>query len=316
MNSVEILREQIINHQLSLQSIKNKSWKIWKKKIDSLLTPKKTAANLLDLGDHLSEIFFTTNSGRSQSGVARAGTAWETIVCWYLNLCTIGTRTVAVKSAFVPKPLRDAMTVRYGNVSSNTEADIVTIVFPDKSVFTANLPENFDEGKEKKTKLFRQDKDGNSTVAKASFKRYLEKHTEDYLKEFQIGIIQCKSNWNDNAQIPMLWDIVYKATKFKDVNISVGRNNFSIKDLKKFSYSFVTVPTQKTKKTKYTPKSTAVLRVNNLSGGNYWGKKSESAVASSIKEIFNKNFSDGLPNMRKNLNIALKQDHSYFFPSS
>ena len=29
---------------------------------------------------------------------------------------------------------------------------------------------------------------------------------------FEIGVIQCKTNWNDNAQIPMLWDMIYSNT--------------------------------------------------------------------------------------------------------
>lgn len=35
-----------------------------------------------------------------------------------------------------------------------------------------------------------------------------------------INVIQCKTNWNDNAQIPMLWDMVYNAQSFKNKNTS------------------------------------------------------------------------------------------------
>ena len=38
--------------------------------------------------------------------------------------------------------------------------------------------------------------------------------------------LQCKTNWNDNAQVPMLWDIIYSSNE-KLNNISVGINGVS-----------------------------------------------------------------------------------------
>lgn len=113
--------------------------------------------------------------------------------------------------------------------------------------------------------------------------------------EIEIHIIQCKTNWNDNAQIPMLWDAVYSANTFRN-GISIGSDGYSIHDSKRFTYSFVTVPSnqlQKNGRQLYKNTSTAVLRVINLSGGNYWGLPSSSGVASSVKELVERNLKNG-----------------------
>jgi hypothetical protein len=115
-----------------------------------------------------------------------------------------------------------------------------------------------------------------------------------------VGIIQCKTNWNDNAQIPMLWDMIYSAGGFRGRNITIGRNNFSIQSLKQFSYSFVTVPSNH--RGVYNQNSVCVKRVTNLSGGNYWGKPTVPYVAKSLKEIFVSNYITGFnSNIRHNL---------------
>ena len=41
--------------------------------------------------------------------------------------------------------------------------------------------------------------------------------------EYEIGIIECKTNWKDNAQIPMLWDVIYSANGWEGRNITVGK---------------------------------------------------------------------------------------------
>ncbi len=108
--------------------------------------------------------------------------------------------------------------------------------------------------------------------------------------DLEINIIQCKTNWNDNAQIPMLWDMVYSARRFA-TNITVGRNGYSIQNVKYFSYSFVTVPSNRLDS--YKPNATSVKRVENLTGGNYWGLPTLHNVAASIKEMLLKNLNNG-----------------------
>ena len=124
-----------------------------------------------------------------------------------------------------------------------------------------------------------------------------------HFNEYEIGIIQCKTNWNDNAQTPMLWDMVYSSSGFAGRNINVGTSAYSIRHVKLFTYSFVTVPTSRGP---FTPNSMPVKRVYHLSGGNYWGKPAVSSVANSLKDIFGKNFQEGChTNLRTDLNNAL-----------
>jgi hypothetical protein len=86
--------------------------------------------------------------------------------------------------------------------------------------------------------------------------------------------------------------------------------------VREFSYSFVTVPSNK--RGEYKPSSTSVKRVTNLSGGNYWGNPTVLNVAKSIKEIFgtdyNSAYTDGL---RETIRRELKglksgEKYSYF----
>lgn len=138
--------------------------------------------------------------------------------------------------------------------------------------------------------------------------------TEECIKHVELAIIQCKTNWNDNAQIPMLWDMIYKAKDFKDLNIKVGSNGFSIDSMKDFSYAFATVPTNRkiNKENIYKTSSTSVLRVSKLSGGNYWGYPSESGIAMNLNEFPDKVFKiNSRLLMEKNLGEIFAQD-SFF----
>ena len=132
-------------------------------------------------------------------------------------------------------------------------------------------------------------------------------------QEIEVHVIQCKTNWNDNAQIPMLWDMIYSAKTFR-TGITIGREGYSIADIADFSYSFVTVPTVKL--AKLTPTSVAVQRVRNISGGNYWGLATKSGVASSIKEMLDRNLKSGhssnhLSTIKTGIPL-LATDYSYF----
>lgn len=271
-NIIEKLRQTVVNDLFKTKSFRV-SYEVWKNEINRIIGPNPSASSILDLGDHLSEIFNYTGGGnRSQSDVSSGGTAWECLVTWYLNLCFIGTRTVAIKKmSQVPTPVKDSITVNYSNFSCSTESDITVLVFPDLDKYTKD-PSQF---------LNR-----NNNINK---KKLSDSVGDDFVR-FQIGIVQCKTNWNDNAQIPMLWDMIYSAGGFGARQISVGINNFSIRDIQNFTYSFVTVPTNRL--SSYNPSSVSVKRVYNLTGGNYWGYPTSIGIARSLKEIFN-NYRDG-----------------------
>lgn len=310
---IEYMRELSVK-QLFITNGFSKSWPIWKEKISSLININNpTQQQILNLGDELRNIFKTTGvAGRSQSDVASGGANWEALVCWYLNICTIGRRTVIIKHnrKLMPTSISKAITVNYGNFRSNTESDLIAITFPDKAEYIIN---KFD--------IKVEDTNGNVIPTKKStfnFFPIINALAERDFSELEIHIIQCKTNWNDNSQIPMLWDAVYSANNFRN-NISVGTDGYSIHDIKRFTYSFVTVPSNTLEKNgnpTYKITSTAVLRVAGLSGGNYWGLPSKDGIASSIKELIERNLKSGnQKSVFKTINLSisyLKTTYSYF----
>lgn len=283
--SIEIQR-QMAMEAIRATKIWKACWPIWEpevlKRSDDLSNPAK----VFELGSQLREIFLLTNTGtRDQSGVSGAGSAWECLVCWYLNLVFAGTNAVAMRQSrkVVPSALMEATTITYGNYQTNTESDLCVIVYPDGFEFPAEE------------------------------KNYLDNLNIEILKrlgEIELGIIQCKTNWNENAQIPMLWDMVYHSNFESKSRIKIGRNGRSTQNLKKFSYAFVTVPTQKTQ---FKPTQMPVKRTSNLSGGNYWGKTSSDA-ALSVSEIFMNNFQSafGRKQIQESISRSIESNHELF----
>lgn len=266
----------------------NSAWEFWLPEILNATDNFKDPYKILQLGNHLSSIFISTSKpGRGQGIVSAAGASWEGLTCWYLNLVLSGTNALAIKQSklLVPEAVNEALTVNYSNIQTNTESDIIVIVFPDDFDFDSILA---------------RDTAGFSMIAR---KR---------ISEIEAHVVQCKTNWNDNAQIPMLWDMVYKADGFKSSNLTIGKNGISMSDLKDFSYSFVTVPSQKEERI---PKagSIAVNRVKNLSGGNYWGRPSQSGVARGLHEYFKHNLANVFDGpVDHSIAAAIKQNIGWF----
>ena len=266
MNIIESLRKTVVEDLFSISSVSS-NWDIWNNHIRKHIGTELTAQSILDIGTYLSDVFKQTGSeGRGQGELSAGGAAWESLVSWYVNICSIGSRVVAIKKkGTLPTPINDSITVSYANFSCSTESDITVVVFPDNPIFTEYNPSLYKKS------------------GKIDFTE-LNKVVGDNFEDFEVGIIQCKTNWNDNSQIPMLWDMIYSAGGFGKRQISVGRNNFSIQSLKVFTYSFVTVPTNNL--SNYKPDCTCVGRVKNLSGGNYWGLSTANGIAKSLQEIF------------------------------
>lgn len=298
MNVVESMRQKSVIGLFKMP-VFNKSFLAWRPAIEKYLGKQVIFRNILDLSDKLSTIFKTTGSDvRSQSSVSAGGSTWEGLVCWYLNLALIGSRTVVIKQSkhLVPPSISDAITVNYGSFASNTESDLISITFPEQAEFLG-------------------DATAFSDLPETDYLNHIDNLCQKYFSFLEVGIVQCKTNWNDNAQIPMLWHIVYSASGFKNGNITLGRNSFSIRQFANFFYAFVTVPSGK--RQVYTSSDVLpVMRVHNLSGGNYWGRPSVSGVASSLKEFFNRNLSSSwiLKTHERDVDGALKhkQDFSYF----
>lgn len=272
VNSIEQLRCQVVKELMALSTIK-KVWPHWLKDIRRISSDYTALSNndLKIIGNDLYNIFRqTTNGTRSQGEVAAGGTAWESLICWYLNLCLVGSRTVVIKAKKnnIPQAILDSISVNYGNFKSNTESDLLAITFPNNNELLTPVSESHHE-----------------------IMQRINRIVSDNFTDTELTVIQCKTNWNDNAQIPMLWDLIYSSEGFT-TDTTVGSGGYSHKKLKKFSYAFVTVPTVDPDKIKQT--STCVQRVLHLSGGNYWGRPSKSGVAMNIFDIMNRNFQTSL----------------------
>ena len=175
---VEEYRQRAVQSVFAMKGI-SACWPIWRAEVLKRTSNFQSVDAIYDLGSSLREIFaLPTQGGRSPSSLSGAGAGWEGLVCWYLNAVLTGTRAVVVKQSrsLMPAPLLDAMSVNYGSKQTNTESDLSGIVFPDDP-FLAQPPF--------------------SKVA-------LDKFVAANLSRMQLHNIQCKTNRNNNAQIPML----------------------------------------------------------------------------------------------------------------
>lgn len=240
-------------------------WPGYRGEILKLLGPNPTAQDVFNIGSHLKQVFKTESRTRDQGDLSRGGASWEILVSWYLNLIFWDTNVVVMRprKSLVPSVISDAMAVKVKGVVTSKETDVIVIEVPKTK---NDLEMNLDSINAAIT--------ANPELAK-------------------IGVVQCKTNWNDNAQIPMLWNIVYAAQNLQVSNVVVGSNGYSPSSFGGFSYAFMTVPTntEKDGKDNYKSTSTAVVRVQGMTGGNYWGNPSISGIANSISEYVGTNFS-------------------------
>lgn len=254
-------RLKILKQACSIKSFRD-SWPYYKSILDGLLGANPDGQSVFDLGSHLSSIFRGHGVKRSsgQGALSTSGAAWEVLAVWYLNFVFWNTSVLATRSnaQFVPQKIRDSISVSISNQKTNTESDVLVYSVPQELTIEPTLSE-IDE-----------------LVAKR-------------ISEVELAVIQLKTNWNDNAQIPMLWDIVYNSyNKLGSPipHVQVGNNGVTPSSFQKFSYSFLTVPTTKLPN----PNSVSVSRVRNISGGNFWGMAARDGVAMPFSEFFHRNF--------------------------
>ncbi|HJW57581.1 MAG TPA: hypothetical protein VJ577_20155 [Burkholderiaceae bacterium] len=279
VNLVDAARKKVVVDLLETRVV-SECWGVWKNKLRPFVGSSPTPTKILELGTILSETFRESGqAGRDPSSLSGGGAAWEGLVCYYLNLCLIGTNAIVFKKrSSVPRPVQEALTITYGTVPANTESDLVCVTFP------ADLPAL-----------------ATPLVGRASLAKRLDEVADAHFAELRVTVVQCKTNWNDNAQIPMMWDMLYNASGFKNGMIMRGRTYHF--DPSQFSYAFVTVPTNKLEL--YNPNSLAVRRVAQLSGGNYWGRPQTPGIALDLGQIFNK---AGIgPNHGKDIRTSLKE---------
>lgn len=261
MKPLDIFRLKILLKLAETNSFRN-GWAIWEPQIRALCSEGSQSQNLFALGHHLSELFRSNRvEGRGQASVSGGGAAWECLVTWYLNLIFWGTDVIATRQnkQFVPSKINNALSVTISNQQTNTESDIVVYRIP-----SGQLGANVDVG-------------SINTIVSSN------------LLSTDVAVVQCKTNWNDNAQIPMLWDLIYNSSSFRIPHVSVGVQGVNPASFRRFAYAFMTVPTSNGP---FNPASLCVLRVKNMTGGNYWGRQSTEGVASCINEFFLRNFPD------------------------
>ena len=276
---LEEYRQKEVKNLRKMKTFEN-CWPTWLARMRIATSDFSDAEAIWGLGGQLSDVFRSTGQGRTQSSQSGGGAAWEALVCWYLNVAFAGTTAIAFKQkkTIVPKTIFDAATVKYGNYKTNTESDVCVLVLPSDVKF------------------------GNQRKAIDK----LDHAVRERLGETHLAIIQCKTNWNDNAQIPMLWDMVYQGNYPEKSNVRIGTAGVTIKKMASFRYSFVVVPTVKAD---FTSASMAVHRIRGLTGGNYWGQPSKSGVAQSLSEIFTDNFDYAFPGtVQKSINSAISDN--------
>ena len=245
---------------------RTKPWPGYREELLQILGDSPNSQDIFNIGAQLKRIFKSETRTRSPGDLSRGGASWEILVTWYLNLLFWDTNVVAFRPSkkLLPSVVADAMAVKVKGVTTSKETDVIVIEVPKNN-------SSIDLDTKAIDQIIRSNPQGTS-----------------------VGVVQCKTNWNDNAQIPMLWNIVYAAQNLQVQNVVVGSNGFSPSSFGKFSYAFMTVPTntEKNGKDNFNPSSTAVVRVQGMTGGNYWGNPSTEGVAASISEYFGRNFKD------------------------
>ena len=309
-NFIEAWRAAIIEEVFKTGSMQL-AWPVWKEVILKYL-PKLEGRAVYELGDHFSEIFRSTSQKQEnttlkelQSAKSTAGTLLESLVVIYCNLCLVGRPALVIKKKenVMPRCITEALTVNYRSAQLDSELDVIGLV----------LPESVDYINEGNVTDRLLDYAGIGYTG-MRLKAEIDRRIAKCFNEAFINVIQCKTNWNDNAQIPMLWDMVYSSALYNDAkrasgnqaSVYIGVNDYRIRE-GHFSYSFMTIPTVKPEKIK--PDSVAVIRVVNLSGGNYWGLPSKKGVANNIKEMLSKNYcSVGEPGIADSFNAFVSQE--------
>lgn len=286
----------------------------------ALMSSKEHAEKIFLLGEHLRDIFYSTkdnsSSGRTQDELSSGGYLWERLVTYYLNYCLAGTRTVVFLGTSPFDAIKTAIT--FNDMDSSSEVDLLAITFPVNEDFENSI----DNVKRKYKDIYpivestpyelsfiHNNRLGNKTIAK-KLGNYL---VSSNYSDMEIHVIQCKTNWNDIIQTPMLWSLIYYLSRDgitlpMGSNIRFGSGLYTLHRLKNFSYSFVSVPTQNNGEYELDPdkKEELAMKFNNtfsetnlpvkrakmIRGGYYWGLPKYNSIYP-ISELLNTNLNTG-----------------------
>lgn len=286
MALIEQIRSVVVNHVLSLPTVAS-DWPVRKDRIRATFAKPNapTRIELLRLGQELSTVFKLVGQGqRTNADVAGGGAVWAALVTWYLNICYAGTDAIAFSAGkHAPEALKDAMSITYQNTSLRSDSDVLLLSLPGVSL------------------------EPNQPSAAAAHRRLVELVEAGF---GQCGLVnlQCKTNWNDNAQIPMLWNLIFQQARSgtnPPTGFLVGRRNFHLRNLGHFAYSFVTVPTSSGGPDGFSATGMPVRRVASLSGGAFWGYPTKQGVCRSLSEFFGHQYSSN-SNVMPNVDLVGK----------
>ena len=261
MKNIIEYKESYLKEMTKLKAFAD-NWPEWRKSIKNLINEESWGEDAFKLGDKLSKVFLSTNSGRGQSAVNRSGKGLECLITWYLNLIFLDTNIIALRAnkKNVPECILDCLTVTIDNNQGTSELDVLVFSIPE------------------------------SKKLKGSTLEELNEHLRSRIDQVNLVVLQCKTNWEETAISPLFYDLLYNNNiKDKVDYLDVGINGLNPQSFNKFKYGFVTVPTREEIPK---PDRKKVRIVKNLSGGNYWGKPSIDDVASSFKEFAKKHFPD------------------------
>nr|AIF15142.1 hypothetical protein [uncultured marine group II/III euryarchaeote KM3_69_H04] len=217
---------------------------------------------IISLGRTFSSIFRGGNQGaREGENVQRAltlgGTAWERVVCWYLNALGCGLNAVALQGAsqstYLPDSFRNAFLVTINNHVVSSDLDVIQIHWIGE------------DGQDWMQTRYESTNRANMLRARRHFRELMDESPES----FAVNIVSCKTNWNDAIQTPMLWNMVF-SHGFHHGAISVGINHQNPQEFGHFSYSFATVPSNSSW-VNYGSNRAEVIRGSTMSGGSYYG---------------------------------------------
>lgn len=293
---IEAYRREQVEALFKIRSFSTSFDSYWRQELAPLVAEGR-GQELVDVGDHLKELFSKgSTKTRDQSQLSGGGTVWECLLCWWINACLVGTRGIALRASFAPFPLREAMTINLGSRRVQSELDLLLLDFPEDEVSPGGGKKRLQEAISDLTALHRS--------------------------EMGVCNLQCKTNWNDNAQTVMLWSIVYGIaadagySKNLPGGMTVG-GGYTLSMFPRFRYGFATVPTNSRE---YSATDLPALRLSTLSGFTYWGRPQKNGVARSLKSIFTDHFPKVVPNptMRlvEHLSIELPKHADALLPTS
>ena len=259
MKPADAYRIQVLEKDWNTPSFRD-PWPLYREEIIRYLGTPITSDGVRRVGENLRQIILdvgkSSAASRDNAGVSRVGNIFECMIGWYLNLLFWGTPVVVSKGGSFPKVLKDAVTVKIENKTTSKDPDLLAFAIPDHRHFTVDTP--------------------------------IDDWLLENIRDVDVTIIQTKTTWNENAQIPMLWNWLYGLGSSPGMNIHIGNNGVGPEALKELRYAFVVMPTQKNLKT-FKENGMPAKRVKALTGGNYWCTKKKEGVAQALHEfaIFN-----------------------------